>query len=380
MTPSPFDIPRHAAITVLWSLALSSLCLYGPCRWFYRTAKQNWGGGWEHLLPYLYLLFSLSVPVQLFKNFRYYQYARDHGGYLVFFLDHAGLVGTIPLPVRAISLITLPALVGIFVLEKRRKFSYAAAALYFLLMAPVLLTGARGATFTLILSLWYVAKVKSGRRTPWYSAAAVAATLVLVGALIGGLRTREGASRLSGPGDFVAEQGMSLNVTAVAVAEPQHFAPHMPSYLMSELQAAFIAADQANYVAGTRFADDMSVFLNPIAYEWGFGCGSSYLAEAYVLGGLWGVAAVSLLLGCLLHGMHVMSRHPLGLLVVAMILPDVLWITRAGLLDWVSGCMRTTVSLFLLGLGWGVYRGVARMGSLLGRSQDAHRASLLNEH
>jgi hypothetical protein len=86
------------------------------------------------------------------------------------------------------------------------------------------------------------------------------------------------------------------------------------------------------------------------------------------------------LLGCLLHGMHVMSRHPLGLLVVAMILPDVLWITRAGLLDWVSGCMRTTVSLLLLGLGWGVYRGVARMGSLLGRSQDAHRASLLNEH
>ena len=370
MTAYPFDISREAAATVLLSLALSAVCLYAPCRWLYHAGSGSWDRGWQRFLPYLYFLFSLSVPVQLFKNYRYYQYAQDHGGYLVFFIDHAGMAAAIPWPVRAISLISLPALVGIFVLEKRRKFCYAVAVLYFLMTGPLLLIGSRGATFALILSLWYVAKVKSGRRTPWYSAVTVAATLLLLGALIGGLRNPDGGKALGGPGDFVAQQGMSFNVTEVAVAERRHFAPHMLSYLKSELQTAFVASDQSHYVSGKLFSDDMAVFLNPIAYQWGFGCGSSYLAEAYVLAGLWGVAAISVLLGCLLHGMHVMSRHPLGLFLVGMILPDVLWMTRAGLLDWVSGCMRTAVSLALLGLGWGLYRSVACAGSLLRRNHD----------
>jgi len=372
MTSYQFGVSRDVAGSVLLSIALSAICVYAPCRWNYRSFSPPRSGSFGRFLPYLYFLLSLSVPVQLYKNYRYYEYARDHGGYLVFFIDHGGLAASIPMAVRAVSLISLPALVGIFVLERRSKFLRTAAAVYFMITAPVLLTGSRGAIFSLVLSLWYLSKVKSGKRAHLYALVLLAAGLVLAGALIGSLRIENGQSNaFAGPAQFIADQGMSLNVTEVAVAYRRRFAPHMVSYLASELQSAFVASDQTNYVAGKRFSDDVAMFLNPVTYQLGFGSGSAYLAEAYVVGGLWGVALISGLLGALLHGMHVYARNPLGLFLVAMILPDVLWMARGGLLDWVSAAVRVGISVLLLLLGWCLYRALARIGGVLWRSDYA---------
>lgn len=372
MTSYPFGVSRDVAGLVLLSMALSAICIYAPCRWNYRSFSPPRSGSFGRFLPYLYFLLCLSVPVQLYKNYRYYEYAKDHGGYLVFFIDHGGLASSIPLAVRAVSLISLPALVGIFVLERRSKFLRTAAAVYFITTAPVLLTGSRGPIFSLILSLWYVTKVKSGRRAHLYALGLLAAGLVLVGALIGSFRIGNGESRApDGPAQFIAGQGMSLNVTEVAVAYRRRFAPHIVSYLAGELQSAFVASDQTNYVAGKLFADDVAMFLNPTAYRLGFGCGSAYLAEAYVVGGLWGVALISGLLGALLHQMHVYARNPLGLFLVAMILPDALWMARDGLLEWVSAAVRVGISVLLLLLGWCLYRTLARIGGVLWRSNYA---------
>ena len=370
MTPNPFGVSRPVAGSVLLSIALSAVCVYAPCRWNYTWFAPPPRGAFDRFLPYLYWLLAMSVPVQLYKNYRYYEYAQSHGGYLVFFIDHGGLAASIPLAVRAISLISLPALIGILVLERRKKFLRSAAALYFVVTAPVLLTGSRGATFSLVLSLWYLAKVKSGERTHPYRLVLLAAGLVLAGASIGSFRVENGNSRaFAAPAQFIADQGMSLNVTEVAVAYRSHFAPYVVSYLTSELQSAFVASDQTNYVAGTRFADDVAMFLNPMTYQMGFGSGSAYLAEAYVLGGLWAVALVSGLLGALLHGMHAYARHPLGLFLAAMILPDVLWMARGGLLDWVSASARVGISVLLLLVGWSLYRTCARWGGVLWRSR-----------
>ncbi len=372
MTSYQFDISRDAAASVLLSIALSALCVYAPCRWNYRSFSAPRSGSYGRLLPYLYFLLWLSIPVQLYKNYRYYEYAKEHGGYLVFFIDHGGLASSIPLVVRAISLISLPALVGIFVLERRKKFLRTAAACYFLVTAPVLLTGSRGAIFSLILSLWYLTKMKSGQRARLYALGILAAGLVLSGALIGSFRNENGSSpAFAGPAQFIADQGMSLNVTEVAVAYRRNFSPHIASYLASELQSAFVAGDQTNYVAGKRFSDDVAMFLNPGTYRLGFGSGSAYVAEAYLVGGLWGVALISALLGALLHGMHLCARNPLGLFLGAMILPDVLWMSRGGLLDWVSASMRVGISVLLLLGGWHLYNAIARIGSVLWRSDYA---------
>jgi O-antigen polysaccharide polymerase Wzy len=377
MTSYPFDVSRDVAGTVLLAISFSAVCVYAPCRWGYRFYPPSGSGSFGRLLPYFYLLFILSLPVQLYKNYCYYAYARDHGGYLVFFIDHGGLAASVPLAVRAISLISLPAIVGIFVLEWRREHLRAVAAVYFMAAAPVLLMGSRGAIFSLILALWYLAKMKSAKRARVYSLGLAAASLAVVGALIGSHRIEHGEARpFAGPVQFIADQGNSLDVTEVAVLDRRRFAPHIVSYFASELQSAFIAGDQANYVAGKCFSDDVAMFLNPAAYQLGFGSGSAYVAEAYVAGRLWGVMLVSAGLGVLLHGMHRASRTPLGLFLAALILPDVLWMPRGGLLDWVSASVRVGISVLLLALGWCGYQALGRIGSVLARTERASSSEI----
>ena len=366
LTVYSFDVSRNVQGLVLLSIALSALCIYAPCRWSYRRATPPLSAQFDLYLPYFYCLFTLSVPVQLYKNFCYYQYAKQHGGYLVFFLDHGGMAASIPLAVRAISVISLPAIVGILVLERRKKWLRTATAIYFLVAAPILLTGSRGAIFSLILALWYLAKMKSNGHARWYAVALIGITLIVLASLIGSLRTDSSESfAVAGTSRFLQEQGTSLDVTSVAIAYRQHFAPHIAAYLIGEMELAFVAPDQTKYKLGQHFADDVSMFLNPSAYQLGFGTGSSYLAEAYVMGGLPGVALVSGLLGTLLHCMHLYSRSPLGLFLVTLLLPDVLWMARGGLLDWVSVAARITFSLLLLWIGWWLYLVCIRLGSVL---------------
>lgn len=366
MTSRPFDVSRNAAGLVLLSIALSGLCVYVPCRWSYRACSPPRNTSLDGILPYLWLLFFLSVPVQLYKNYCYYQYAQEHGGYLTLFLDRGGLVSSIPLPVRAISMISLPAFVGIFVLDRRKRFLRAATAAYFAITAPMLLLGSRGAIFGLILSLWYAAKVKSGKRARMYTVGLFGTGLVLAGSLIGSLRISNGKSDvLAGPVQFIADQGVSLNVTEVAVAYRWRFAPYIASYFASELEMAFFPVDHMNYVAGRNFDADVSMFLSPTAYQLGFGGGSSYLAEAYLLGGLCGVLIASGFMGVFLHRMHLQAMNPVGLFLVVLILPDVLWMARGDLLSWISSSLRVGVSVLLLLTGWYFYKCVARIGNVL---------------
>jgi oligosaccharide repeat unit polymerase len=386
MTDYPFNVSRDVAGVVLLSIALSALCIYAPCRWHCRSYSLSLSSpslfhprSCARFLPYLYFLFVLSLPVQLYKNFCYYQYAKDHGGYLVVFTDHGGMAASIPAAVRAISLISLPAFVGILVLEQRKYAVRTVTAVYFTIAAPILLMGSRGGVFSLVLSLWYVAKVKSGRRARLGSAALLAVGLVLAGSGVGWLRAgNTEISTLAGPAQIIAGQGGSLNITEVAVAYRSRFAPHIMANLADELRSAFSPTDHTAYVAGKNFDADVSMFLNPISYPLGSGSGSSYLAEAYLLGGLAGVVMVSTLLGALFHAIQTHVRNPLVLFLIALILPDILLMPRGGLLDWVSASLRVALSVLLLAGGWYFYRAVARIVTFWAKAKPMPAAASIS--
>jgi hypothetical protein len=303
-------------------------------------------------------LFYATLPIQLFKNYRYYEYVQQHGGYLSFFINHGDIAASVPLFVRAIVLINLPAFVAIFIFERRKRYLYLATILYFAAASLVLLLGLRGGLFTLVLTLWYVASVKSTKRRRMVAVAALVFVLVLVGAVVGALR--EDPESLStfafAPIEFVTLQGNSLDVTEVAVKYRQVFAPYAASYLWTELKNAFVANDTTNYFRGRWLPFDVSVFLNRAAFELGSGTGGSYVAEAYVIGGLTGVVLISLLVGAGLHLLYRLSQNAIALFVVAMILPDVLGMPRGQLLDWLSVLMRSAISILILACGWLLYR------------------------
>ena len=75
------------------------------------------------------------------------------------------LAATVPMPVRLIALLDLPVFLAIFVIEKRKKRLWTITALYFGVAGLYLATGSRGGTLSLALALWYVARIKSSKRT-----------------------------------------------------------------------------------------------------------------------------------------------------------------------------------------------------------------------
>jgi oligosaccharide repeat unit polymerase len=353
-----FNLSRDEAGILLLCLALSAICIYAPCRWKYRRVPPPDDLQATRFLPYLYLLFYAALPIQLFKNYRYFEYIQEHGGYVSLFLNHSGLASSVPVFVRAVSIISFPAFVAIFVIERRKKFLYLTTALYFVTSSLVLLWGSRAAIFGLILALWYVARIKSTKKARLVLLAVMVAVLILGAEVIQNIR--EDADSASGysftPFEFLVLNSASLEVTAVAVKYRQIFAPHVGSYLWHELQDAFVANDTSNYFRGKALAFDVSVFLNPARFSQGHGTGGSYIGEAYVIGGLAGVMVISLLVGSGLHLLHHFSGTALSLFVVAMILPDIAFMPRGGLLDWLSVFARNAISILLLALGWRLYR------------------------
>ncbi|MGB7553401.1 MAG: O-antigen polysaccharide polymerase Wzy [Candidatus Korobacteraceae bacterium] len=357
MTANSFTISRNDAGLVLLLILASAICVYAPSRWNYRRILPPDDTKVRVYLPYLYCLLICSSPIQLFKNYQYFQYAQQHGGYLFLYVNHAAMAASVPLYVRAISLITFPAFVAIFVFERNKKLVWVTTVLYFGTSAVILLLGTRGATFTLAVTLWYVARMKSMARPRIVRLALLIVALMLVANIINLARSGSGAEDFSevGPATFITQQGVSLAVTEVAVKYREVFHPHVISYLFHDLLAAFEVADASNFVVGKRFDADMAVFLNPQLYNVGYGSGGSYLAEAYVVGGFFGVVVISLLIGTGLQLLYTCSRTALGLFAVAIILPEVLWMSRGSLLGWASVMMRNSISIVLLALGWWLY-------------------------
>ena len=358
VAPYPFDISRDEAGIVLLCLALSAICIYAPCRWNYRRIPPPADAPVRRYLPYLYLLFYATLPIQLFKNYKYYEYVQQHGGYLSFWMNHGDVASSVSFLVRAIVLISFPVYVAIFVFERRKKYLYLATVWYFATASLVLLLGSRGGVFALVLTLWYVAGVKSAKKSRVVTAAALALMLVVVGAVVQSLReVPESLSDFAfAPVEFVTLQGNSLDVTEVAVKYRKILATYAASYLWNELLDAFVPRDVQDYARGRRLAYDVTVLLNPDAFSRGMGTGGSYLAEIYLLGGLGGVIVLSLLIGGGLHFLYCLSRNMVSLFVVAMVMPEVILMPRGQLLDWLSVLLRSAVSIVILVFCWLLYR------------------------
>ncbi|HVP55516.1 MAG TPA: O-antigen polysaccharide polymerase Wzy [Candidatus Eisenbacteria bacterium] len=357
MVDTPFGISRNDAGIVMLCIALSAICIYAPCRWNYRAVPPPSDVNVRQYLPYLYLVFFSSMPFLLYKNYLYYRYIQAHGWYTVFYNDYNRLAASVPMIVRLVALLTIPVLVAIFVFETRKKLLYTVVALYLCSSIVLLLTGTRMGTFGLILTLWYVARIKSTRNARVWRLAVLAAALVVVANLIGLARFGEDVEGRSAidPVAFVATQGVSLAVTEVAVLHRSLFQPYVFSYLLHELELQLVSSDVSHYFRGRQFGFDVSVFLNPFMFEQGFATSGAYVAESYVIGGIFGVVVISLLIGCGLRFMHACSRNAITLVLVALVLPNVLLMPRGFLLEWGSALIRSLILLVPLALGWSLY-------------------------
>jgi oligosaccharide repeat unit polymerase len=355
-TGLPFDLSRRDQGIALLCVALSALCIYAVCRLNFRQIATPNIRSAQQYLPYLYLVFYIGVPIQIFKNYSYYQYAQDHGGYMYFFVNHGEFAATVPLWVRLVSLVSLPSFVGIFILETRKKYLYLATVCYFTSSLLLLLMGSRMGTLGLIVALWYAAGIKSGKKARTRAVIALACALFVIAGLFQALREDSDAAAYAvDPLKLVTLSGNSLDVTLVVVKYRQLFSPYAGSYLWNELTFGFSSHDLQHYFRGSELGADVSVLLNPAAFAQGVGTAGSYIAEAYMVGGVAGVIVISLLIGFALHWLYLLSSTPLTLFIVVMLLPDFINMPRGDLLDWLSVLAKTLLFLIVLILGWKLY-------------------------
>lgn len=358
LVDAPYAVPSGIAGLVMLSLSLSALCVYAPCRWNYHQLPPPDVTDQRRYLPYLYLVFYCALPFLFYKDYLYLSYIQAHGGYIAFYTSYENLAASVPFLVRVAALLPLPVLVMIFVFETRRKVLYTAVFLYLCGSVLFLLTGARIAVFGTVLTLWFLARVKSTRQSRVWRLVLLAAALVLVAILINLLRSDESVNEVSAlnPVKFIAIQGVSVVVTEVAIQHRELFQPYSFSYLLHEMELEFVASDVSTYFRGRQLGYDVSAFLSPYMFGQGLATGGSYIAESYVMGGVLRVIVISLLLGFGLRLLYLSTVNPKSLVLVALSFTEVLLMPRGYLLGPVSALARSLVLLLPIAFGWGLFR------------------------
>ena len=366
-----FDPTRDEKGLALLCVSLAAICVYAPSRWMFRHVAPPDTSPMQKYLPYLYLLFILILPVRLFKNYSYYQYAMAHGGYISLFLNHSAIAATVPFLVRAVALATFPVFIAIFVFERKKLFIYLTTIVYIATESVMLAIGSRGGIVTLILTLWWIARVKSGKRTRIVAVVALSIALLFVGDLVRKSRDNgEGESSNFAVLNAISIEGVPLNMTEMAIKYRQYFSRYSGSYLLRELENGIVAFDNSHYHPGWSLDFDASVLLNPMFFAGGNRVASSYIGEAYIAGGVFAVILVSLGFGTLLVAFYNYSGAPVMLFVLALTLPDILVMPRAPLLGWLSVLAKNLVVTVIGLAGWKIYALITSIRRAANSSQD----------
>lgn len=339
-SPIPFTLTTEANLTATWLLLLSGVAIYIPCSLSYRESSFEAPAGRDVTLALL-MLFLATFPFHIYKNLQYLSYIRSHGGYLAIYTDggaHLEAAGSLA---RVLSQVCSSAFLLYFVYEQRKRRLLAVCIAYFAVTVVELLIGLRGKAFLLLFTFLFLYKKKQGSHFQGVPLAILVTALGAVAQLVAGFREmRESAA--ASPAVFLWAQGVSFQVTAVAVGFRHLFSPHGLDYILNQIPLVFVPQDR--FGEGQLFGIDLSNFLNAEAMRLGFGTGSTYLAEAYVVGGIPGVGIASALIGMLLSRLHLALRG--GSCAFAMVaMTNLIYMPRSGMIEPFAATFKSWMSL-----------------------------------
>ena len=259
-----------------------------------------------NFLKQLFLaIFFVAVPFYIYKQFIYFSYFLQYG-YLAFyrsteFLEETGFL------VRSFSFLVPIAFLGYFFLEKNKKLILLICLVYFIISIPTLLSGFRGSFFTFWLTVFLFYKHKFNNKLSLKTLFILIVIISITGLLISFMRENVNLNTefiLSRNPilEFFKQQGVSFYVTAMAIEFKHEFGPNILKYLMWEPISAIFST--ALSVPGRSFATDLMIKINYDGYLMGYGTGSSYIEEAYLLGGPTAVCLTSFFIGYFLSKLY----------------------------------------------------------------------------
>ena len=340
----PFEVPSETKVLSLFSIALSAACIYLLCRASYRkTALEE--SGREKALPALYIFFILTFPFMILKNILYLRYMMAHGGYYAIYTDYEGVVSSAGFIVRGLGILGTSAFMLIYLLERSSRRITVVTTLYMVASIGDLLIGYRGKVYTLVLTLWYLRNPKQGKRFPLPTILFAGLLMASLGVVILAFREQHAVEYLN-PMAFVAQQGVSLNVTEAAIEYRHVFEPHGVSYIVHDLLGAFVPVMDAT--GGKFMPRDLSLFLNPFMFAQGNGTGSDYLAQLYIAGKLWGVLWGSIFVGAVFAWLQRVGKDVWGGIAMVCIGQYLIYIPRGGILEPLSQGIRIGIPMLIL--------------------------------
>lgn len=328
-TTVPLNVSTRSAELALLAIVLSAICVYFPCRLTYKPVIFH-AGSEIQWMPSLYFLVVFTLPFALYKNIMYIRYLSLHGGYLAVFTDNAAVLESAGTIARVISIICVTAMLIAYVFERRSRRVAIILTLLLGLSALDLIIGFRGKVFTETLSLWFIHNLKSGRRFTIAPIVILVLGLNVLAVSVAALREFHRIVLLN-PVDFLASQGVSLNVTEAAIEFRDRFGSYGLSYIVEGFTSGF--APPPAMTEGHLWTNDLTMFLNPTAAKLGFGTASSYLAELYLFAGLPAVLLGSTAIGCCLAALHHISSRSWGAVILGFTLPALIYLPRLELLN-----------------------------------------------
>jgi hypothetical protein len=345
MREVPFGVAQHVAEMTMLLIVTSAVCVYLPCSMRFRPATLP-GPLRQDRMRGLYRIYFATFPFILYKDVRYLMFIRAHGGYLAVYLNREGLLASVDPVTRLLAFVAGIAFVLIFLFEPSRRRVFWITFTYLFVSTLDLLIGLRGKVFTLLLALWFINNLKRHKHFRIGRLVLPAFLIMYVAMFAASFRENQSVELLN-PLAFLAEQGISMQVTEAVVGFRNDFVRSPSRYLLNELEMPFSSKSQVQEPDGESLAGDLTQYLSPVAASQGYGTGSSYIAEGFLFGGFFGVIVISLLLGYGLSWVHLHSGSVAGGILLAYMMPTLIYLPRSTLFDPLSLLVKTAVALLL---------------------------------
>lgn len=290
-------------------------------------------------------IFLATLPFYIYKNVAYLNYIFTHGGYIAIYANNGEHLESVGLVIRFLSNISLSAyLLYIFHEPNFKRLKYVMI-FFVLLFSMELVIGLRGKYFVFLLLniLLYKQKIKKGFNISYL--AFISLFVVFASIFIASFRENLGIETDSLLQSFFYTQGNSSVVSALAVEHYDIFHPHSLNYLFNAVLLSF--RHQNEFGAGNILATDLTNFLSPTSFGLGFGTGTSFIAELYLLWGIPTVIAGTFIIGLL---MSVLKNYLTGIAGTFsfIILIGCVYLPRSSYLDPLSGILKYGVPCLLV--------------------------------
>lgn len=249
------------------------------------TAKKNEGLDQccDNFIKFLNICILLALPFYLYKNYLYYKILNAQGGYIAMYLstehlDEAGIV-------MRIGALACQALLLARVFFSKERTQYLNWMIFFgIIFSAELIIGLRGKYFVIMLALFFLYITRYNIKLGLSRLFILATIVAFISIAIEQFREQKSESTVVGfiLLGFLHQQSISSDVVKGAIAFSNNLGGGV-EYFFKQLLVPFLPPTVIS--SGWSLSGDLSQLVMPQAYLNGFGTGSSYIAELYLIGG-----------------------------------------------------------------------------------------------